>query len=124
MATRHEKRPGMWEARHERVLWLADAVSWAVGAGQPCIDLLGNALIDVIDVDLTERRTRLPYPLGNRAHFQGRLPEAPPVCAWGVRLTRPTRRALPDAQTPAPQPKGWQPGPLPQALARGGSGHR
>lgn len=39
--------------RDERVLWLADAVSWAVGAGQPWIDVLGRALIDVIDVDPT-----------------------------------------------------------------------
>ena len=38
-------------ARHERVLWLADAVSWAVGAGRPWLDLLGRALVDVIDVD-------------------------------------------------------------------------
>jgi hypothetical protein len=38
-------------ARHERALWLADAVSWAVGAGSPWNEALAGSLIDVIEID-------------------------------------------------------------------------
>lgn len=36
-------------ARDERMLWIADAVSWAVGSGSQWSDRLGAALIDVIE---------------------------------------------------------------------------
>lgn len=52
--TRAEEPPLVFEhrtARHERALWLADAVSWAVGAGPPWTELLGGSLIDVIEID-------------------------------------------------------------------------
>ena len=52
--TRAEEPPLVLEhrtARHERALWLADAVSWAVGAGPPWTELLGGSLIDVIEID-------------------------------------------------------------------------
>ncbi len=37
-------------ARHERMLWIADAVTWAVGSGPQWSDRLGDVLIDVIEV--------------------------------------------------------------------------
>lgn len=36
-------------ARHERMLWIADAVSWAVGSGPRWSDRLGDVLINVIE---------------------------------------------------------------------------
>jgi hypothetical protein len=32
------------------MLWIADAVTWAVGSGPQWSDLLGDVLIDVIEV--------------------------------------------------------------------------
>jgi hypothetical protein len=37
-------------ARHERMLWIADAVTWAVGSGPQWSDRLGDVLTDVIEV--------------------------------------------------------------------------
>jgi hypothetical protein len=37
-------------ARHERLLWIADAVTWAVGSGPQWSDRLGDVLTDVIEV--------------------------------------------------------------------------
>ena len=37
-------------ARPERMLWIADAVTWAVGSGAQWSDRLGDVLIDVIEV--------------------------------------------------------------------------
>ncbi len=36
-------------ARHERMLWIADAVTWAVGSGAQWSERLGDVLIDVIE---------------------------------------------------------------------------
>jgi hypothetical protein len=38
-------------ARHECMLWIADAVTWAVGAGSPWRDRLGDSLTDVIELE-------------------------------------------------------------------------
>jgi len=38
-------------ARHERMLWVADAVAWAVGAGSPWRDRLTGVLTEVIDIN-------------------------------------------------------------------------
>lgn len=39
-------------ARHERMLWIADAVTWAVGLGHQWTDRLDDVLVDVIETQL------------------------------------------------------------------------
>ena len=42
-----EHRPG----KLERMLWIADAVTWAVGSGHPWTSRLGAVLTDVIELE-------------------------------------------------------------------------
>ncbi len=50
--TRDRQPPLVFEhrmARYERMLWIADAVAWAVGSGPQWSDRLGSVLVDVIE---------------------------------------------------------------------------
>jgi hypothetical protein len=52
MRTRERQPPLVFEhriARHERMLWIADAVTWAVGSGSRWSDRLGDVLAEVIE---------------------------------------------------------------------------
>lgn len=52
MRARERQPPLIFEhriARHERMLWIADAVTWAVGSGSRWSDRLGDVVADVIE---------------------------------------------------------------------------